>query len=1074
MLRLGSVSFHDRVSQYTHVTMAPGILTNGWNGDVSVRTKASRKSFPYENLRFDPKLQPKKYEIAGTPRSSKVLFLDVNILDSTGDEPYRGDVYIEGERIVTVGKVPQVDKLRRSTDVKVINGRGRTLMSGLGDAHAHLTWNDNALELLGDVGVEEHTLITIKSAKCYLDSGYTMAYGAASAKDRLDVVIRDAINNGDIPGPRYLANGREIARRNGELAAGITAFADGPLEMRELIRHHAKLGVDQIKLSMSGEAITEVRSAEECFFTDEETAACVDEAHRHGLRVCSHARARDSVIQCVKHGVDVIYHASYTDAVGMDMLEKAKHKHVVAPAINWLYTTVHEAEPFGYTFEKAEQVGYKRELDIAMDALKEMHKRGITVLPGGDYGFAWCPHGTYARDLEHFVKLLDFTPMESIIAATAGMAKLFMQENELGKIQPGFYADCILIDGDPLKDIAVLQDHDKLNVIMINGRIHKSAASDFAQPEEPLSAPVQPKVHYNFVTFQDSLGSPRVGHLDFETSTIYSLTMSSGSALGSLQQVIELDNDVVQTGESFPLATTKLLAPIYDRDILCVGSNYSDHAKEFRESGYDRTGLQQKAEFPTIFTKRKTSIIGADEDIYAHPGFTESLDYEGEVGIIIGKTAFAVSEANAMDYVWGYTIINDVTAREKQRDHGQFFMGKSPDTFCPMGPVAVPASALPETLHVQTYVNGEKRQDGTTDMLITSIPKLIEIISAGLTLQPGDVIATGTPAGVGVGMKPEPKFLKAGDLVEISVTGLGTLSNRVSDKKPATLTTQPASSLPQYNLERSWGGAGLSRVGEKLVNVRELGNGKGPETVVFVHGLGSSMEYYMPLVQAMKLDEKYRIVLYDFEGHGLTPTGGAASTTIESLVEDLENLFVVKSITKAVVVGWSIGGLVAMLFAQHNPSAVEKLVLLGPGPNPFPDPAVEVFTKRAAAVRAQGMDASGVASAVVGAATSPRTQSERPIALAAVRQSLLATHPEGYAKGCLALARSKNTTIRVEQLRMPVLLVAGMDDKISPMGLNEAYLKRLSDGRLERVEGVGHWHVLEDVDATARAVGRFL
>lgn len=184
--------------------------------------------------------------------------------------------------------------------------------------------------------------------------------------------------------------------------------------------------------------------------------------------------------------------------------------------------------------------------------------------------------------------------MESIIAATAGMAKLFMQENELGKIQPGFYADCILVDGDPLKDIAVLQDHDKLNVIMINGRLHKSAASDFAQPEEPLSTPVQPKVHYNFVTFQDSLGRPRVGHLDFETSTICSLTMSSGSALSSLQQVIELDNDVVRTEESFPLATTKLLAPIYDRDILCVGSNYSDHAKEFRESGYDRTGLQQK------------------------------------------------------------------------------------------------------------------------------------------------------------------------------------------------------------------------------------------------------------------------------------------------------------------------------------------------------------------------------------------------------------------------------------------------------------------------------------------------
>lgn len=104
-------------------------------------------------------------------------------------------------------------------------------------------------------------------------------------------------------------------------------------------------------------------------------------AHRHGLRLCAHARARDSVIQCVRHGVDVIYHASYIDSVGMSMLEKAKHKHVVAPAINWLYATVHEATPFGYTFEKAEQVGYKKELEVATKALREMHNRGITILP---------------------------------------------------------------------------------------------------------------------------------------------------------------------------------------------------------------------------------------------------------------------------------------------------------------------------------------------------------------------------------------------------------------------------------------------------------------------------------------------------------------------------------------------------------------------------------------------------------------------------------------------------------------------------------------------------------------------
>lgn len=408
--------------------MAEAAQLNGWHESVKPQPK-----YAHESLNFEKRLQPKSYTIAGTLPTSKILILDVKIIDSTGRQPYLGDVYIEGERFVAVGLVPNIAELKNKADVRVIDGRKRTLMSGLGDAHTHLTWNNNALDLLGNVGVEEHVLITAKSALTYLDSGYTMCYGAASAKDRLDCVIRDAINKGDIPGPRYLANGREIARRDGELAAGITAFADGPLEMREVIRHHAGIGVDQIKLSMSGEAITETRSAEECFYTEEETAACVDEAHRHGLRVCAHARARDSVIQCARHGVDVIYHASYTDDVGMDLLVKNKDKLAVAPAINWLWATVHDAEPFGYTLQKAEQVGYTKELDAATKALKEMHKRGVTVLPGGDYGFAWCPHGTYARDLEHFVKLLDFTPMESIVAATAGVASFSCKSMSLAR-----------------------------------------------------------------------------------------------------------------------------------------------------------------------------------------------------------------------------------------------------------------------------------------------------------------------------------------------------------------------------------------------------------------------------------------------------------------------------------------------------------------------------------------------------------------------------------------------------------------------------------------------------------------
>ncbi|ODM20553.1 hypothetical protein SI65_03606 [Aspergillus cristatus] len=439
---------------------------------------------PINEVQFEERLRPENYEIFGTHPDSKILITDVRILDSTGREPYRGDVLIEGERFTAVGNVPNIDELKRNPKVRTFNGRGRTLMSGLGDAHTHLSWNGGDLARLGELDVEEHTLLTAKSAQCFLDSGYTMCWGAASAKDRLDVVTRNAINAGDIPGPRYLANAKEICRRDGDLVPGISAYADGPDEMREVIRRHVELTADQIKLSMSGEPITEDRSVDECYFTNEETAACVDEAHKHGRRLCAHARGRDSVAMCIRQGVDVIFHASYIDDEGMNMLEANKTKHIVVPALNFPINTLEDGERFGYPRSKAEAAGYKTEIEAAVLAMREMHRRGIVVLPGGDYGFAWTPHGTYARDLAHFTKLLGFTPHEAIIAATAGVAKLFMREHELGKIQPGYYADCVLVNGDPLGDIEILQDHDRLDIIMINGRVHKAGRKEYLGEEK--------------------------------------------------------------------------------------------------------------------------------------------------------------------------------------------------------------------------------------------------------------------------------------------------------------------------------------------------------------------------------------------------------------------------------------------------------------------------------------------------------------------------------------------------------------------------------------------------------------
>ncbi|HEV7933137.1 MAG TPA: amidohydrolase family protein [Actinomadura sp.] len=403
-----------------------------------------------------------------------ILFTNVRILDGTGTEPFDGEVLVEGSHIAAAGRPGAT---RRPADCRIIDGRGGTLMPGLCDAHTHFSWNNGtSLDALGEMGVEEHTLLTARSAKTYLDHGYTMCVGAASAKQRLDVVIRDAINAGDLPGPRYLANGREIASTGGALVPSITNFVDGVDEMRKTVRGLIGVGVDLIKLILSGEEITGTQRAEDTYFTDPEIAVAVEEAHRRGVRVCAHARSAESVKMCLRTGVDIIYHGSFIDDEGMDELERQKDRVFVAPGINWLIATLEDASPWGYTPDLAEQVGYKRELEIAIEGLREMHRRGVRVLPGGDYGFAWTPHGTYARDLEHFVKLLGFTPMEAILSATKLGGEIMDRSGELGQIRSGYLADLLLVDGDPLADIGVLQDRDRLTAIMKDGRFHKEPA----------------------------------------------------------------------------------------------------------------------------------------------------------------------------------------------------------------------------------------------------------------------------------------------------------------------------------------------------------------------------------------------------------------------------------------------------------------------------------------------------------------------------------------------------------------------------------------------------------------------
>jgi len=286
-------------------------------------------------------------------------------------------------------------------------------------------------------------------------------------------------------------------------------------------------------------------------------------------------------------------------------------------------------------------------------------------------------------------------------------------------------------------------------------------------------------------------GEPAVGVVDDEAQVVRDVTALLPPSTG----VLELIEGWAQWGsvlaEGTPALPTigldqvRLLAPIPAprRDVFAVGKNYRDHVAEFGRSGYDQPDRSEALpEHPVVFTKATTSVTGPFDDIDPHHGVTSELDYEAELGVIIGRGGRGISREDAFAHVWGYTIIDDFTARDLQSKHKQWTLGKGLDTHCPMGPYAVSADEIADVtaLQVQSFVNGEPRQNGPVKDLIFDIPELIAVISAGITLLPGDIIATGTPAGVGIGFDP-PRFMVSGDIIEVAITGLGAQRNRIAD-----------------------------------------------------------------------------------------------------------------------------------------------------------------------------------------------------------------------------------------------------------------------------------------------------
>lgn len=259
---------------------------------------------------------------------------------------------------------------------------------------------------------------------------------------------------------------------------------------------------------------------------------------------------------------------------------------------------------------------------------------------------------------------------------------------------------------------------------------------------------------------------------DEAPGTMLDLLALGDAAVGLGRRLLEADG---LSDDAFAPQDARLVAPIPrpKKNIFAVGLNYVQHNREF-------TGSDKLPEHPIVFTKAPTSVIGPGDPIELRPDLTPAIDYEGELGVVIGKRGRDIPPERAEEHIFGYTIINDITARDLQKRTSQWFLGKSLDTFCPMGPYLVHKSAVgwPVKLYIQTKVNDEVRQASNTELLLFDIPTLVSTVSSGITLEPGDIIATGTPEGVGMGFDP-PRFLQAGDTVEVEIEGLGVLRNPV-------------------------------------------------------------------------------------------------------------------------------------------------------------------------------------------------------------------------------------------------------------------------------------------------------
>jgi imidazolonepropionase-like amidohydrolase len=401
------------------------------------------------------------------------LFTDVRIFDGTGTAPFPGEVLVRGERIEAVARGDE--RLDRA-GATLVEGKGATLMPGLVEAHAHLTWPSSVERVVNAMKLpeDEHFEVTRNNARITLDHGFTSAYSAGSLGERFEPVLRDMIDAGEVPGPRLRASALEKG------AEGVMGVPEGhdPTHDRSIpglvayVRAMKKLGCDTIKFLMSSDEGFAPGGAQVLMYSEQEAQAIGRAAQEEGIWLACHAQAAEAVKRAVRAGFRAIFHCTYADEEALDLMEARRDSLFMAPAPGLLYARCHEAQDFGIGPAEAARMGATSGLELMQQIVPEMRKRGIRVLPGGDYGFPYNPIGRNARDLDLFVRLFGFSPIDALVAATGTGGALMNME--VGTIRAGMLADLLLVDGDPTGDVTILQDKANLLAIMKGGAFHKA------------------------------------------------------------------------------------------------------------------------------------------------------------------------------------------------------------------------------------------------------------------------------------------------------------------------------------------------------------------------------------------------------------------------------------------------------------------------------------------------------------------------------------------------------------------------------------------------------------------------